>query len=119
VTFWHIPWPNSETFGICPWRNEILDGLLGSSIVGFHTRSHCNHFLDTVDRSIECRIDHENSSVTRRGRETLIRPYPISIEWPPRALAGQAPVPECRALVRQRFNLAEDVRIAVGVERFD
>jgi trehalose 6-phosphate synthase len=119
VTFWHIPWPNSETFGICPWRNEILDGLLGSSIVGFHTRSHCNNFLDTVDRSIECRIDHENSSITRRGRETLIRPYPISIEWPPRALAGQLPVPECRALVRQRFDLAEDVRIAVGVERFD
>ncbi len=119
VTFWHIPWPNAETFGICPWRNEILDGLLGSSIVGFHTRSHCNNFLDTVDRSIESRIDHENSTVTRRGRETLIRPYPISIEWPPRALAGQAPVAECRAVVRQRFNLAEDVRIAVGVERFD
>jgi trehalose 6-phosphate synthase len=119
VTFWHIPWPNAETFGICPWRNEILDGLLGSSIVGFHTRSHCNNFLDTIDRSIESRIDHENSTVTRRGRETLIRPYPISIEWPPRALAGQAPVAECRAVVRQRFNLAEDVRIAVGVERFD
>jgi trehalose 6-phosphate synthase len=119
VTFWHIPWPNSETFGICPWRNEILDGLLGSSIVGFHTRSHCSNFLDAVDRFIESRIDHENSSVTRLGRETLIRPYPISIEWPPRALATQAPVAECRATVRQRYGLASDVRIVVGVERFD
>ncbi len=119
ITFWHIPWPNAETFGICPWRNEILDGLLGSSILGFHTRFHCNNFIETVDRFIESRVDRENSSITRRGRETLIRPYPISIEWPPRALATQAPVEECRAAVRKRFGLADDVRIVVGVERFD
>jgi len=119
VTFWHIPWPNAETFGICPWRNEILDGLLGSSILGFHTQSHCNNFLETADRYIESRIDREKSSISLRGRETLIRPYPISIEWPPRALANQPPVEECRAIVRAQFNLPDDVRIAVGVERFD
>jgi trehalose 6-phosphate synthase len=68
---------------------------------------------------MESRIDRESSSVTLGGHETLIRPYPISIEWPPAALAAQAPVAECRAKVRQRFGLADDVRIAVGVERFD
>src|SRR5262245_6755695 len=36
LTFWHIPWPNSETFGICPWREQVIDGLLGSTILGFH-----------------------------------------------------------------------------------
>ncbi len=119
VTFWHIPWPNAETFSICPWREEILDGLLGSSILGFHTQFHCNNFFDAADRFIESRIDRENSSIWLRCAETLVRPYPISIEWPPRALIGQPPAAQCRANVRARFGLDEDVRIAVGVERFD
>jgi trehalose 6-phosphate synthase len=89
ITFWHIPWPNSETFGICPWKAEIIEGLLGSSIVGFHTRFHCNNFLETVDRTLESRIDREQSSVTLGGHEALVRPYPISIAWPPKALEGQ------------------------------
>jgi trehalose 6-phosphate synthase len=119
ITFWHIPWPNSETFGICPWKEEIIDGLLGSSIVGFHTRFHCNNFLETVDRTLESRIDREQSSVTLAGHETLIRPYPISIAWPPKALESQPPIAECRAAVRERLGLADDARIAVGIERFD
>ena len=69
VTFWHIPWPNAETFGICPWREEIIDGLLGSSILGFHTQAHCNNFLDAVDSFVESRIDREKrfGVLRRRG----------------------------------------------------
>jgi trehalose 6-phosphate synthase len=119
IAFWHIPWPNAETFSICPWREEIADGLLGATILGFHTQFHCNNFLEATDRFIESRIDRENNAVTYRGHETLVRPYPISIEWPPAALAGQAPVAECRAAVKRQFGLPDDVRIAVGVERFD
>ncbi|MFZ1106166.1 MAG: trehalose-6-phosphate synthase [Hyphomicrobiaceae bacterium] len=119
LTFWHIPWPNSETFSICPWREEIIHGLLGSTILGFHTRFHCNNFLEATDRFVESRIDRENASVTVDGRETMIRPYPISIEWPPAALASQAPVEHCREAVRRRFGLGEDARIVVGIERFD
>jgi trehalose 6-phosphate synthase len=119
ITFWHIPWPNAETFSIFPWREELLDGLLGSSILGFHTQFHCNNFFDAVDRFIESRIDRENSSIAFGGLETLIRPYPISIEWPPRAMIGQPSIEQCRANIRARFGLAEDVRIAVSVERFD
>lgn len=119
ITFWHIPWPNAETFGICPWREEIIDGLLGSTILGFHTQFHCNNFLEAADRFMESRIDRENASITLGGHKTLIRPYPISIEWPPAALASQAPVPACRQAVIERLGLPEDVRIAVGIERFD
>ncbi len=119
ITFWHIPWPNAETFGICPWRKEIVEGLLGSSILGFHTRQHCNNFIEAADRFIESRIDREQLSVTLGGADTLIRPYPISIEWPPSALAGQKPVEDCRAAVRERLGLGPDVRLAVGIERFD
>ena len=119
ITFWHIPWPNAETFGICPWKEDILDGILGSSIIGFHTQFHCNNFFETVDRFIESRIDRENAAVSLAGHETLIRPYPISIEWPPSAMKGQAPVEACRKAVRARFGLAEDACVAVGIERFD
>jgi trehalose 6-phosphate synthase len=119
LTFWHIPWPNSETFGICPWRNEIMHGLLGSSILGFHTQFHCNNFLEATDRFVESRIDREHASVTVGGFETIVRPYPISIEWPPAALADQAPIAECRVSVRQRFGLPAEARIVVGIERFD
>ena len=119
VTFWHIPWPNSETFGICPYREEIIDGLLGSSILGFHTQFHCNNFFDTVDRYMESRIDRETASISLGGHDTVVRPYPISIEWPPTALASAKPVPECRAEVRERHGLPPDIRLAVGIERFD
>jgi trehalose 6-phosphate synthase len=119
LTFWHIPWPNSETFGICPWRSEIMHGLLGSSILGFHTQFHCNNFLEATDRFVESRIDREHASVTVGGLETIVRPYPISIEWPPAALATQASVADCQASVRRRFRLPAEARIVVGIERFD
>jgi trehalose 6-phosphate synthase len=119
ITFWHIPWPNAETFGICPWKEKILEGLLGSSVVGFHTQFHCNNFFETVDRFIESRIDREHATVTLAGHETMIRPYPISIEWPPKGMQGQAPVEEARAAVRAAHGLAPDSKLAVGIERFD
>lgn len=119
ITFWHIPWPNAESFGICPWKEEIIGGLLGSSILGFHTQFHCNNFLETVDRFVESRIDREQDIVTLGGYDTLVRPYPISIEWPPKALDMQAPVADCRSAVRQRLGLEPGVRLGVGIERFD
>ena len=119
ITFWHIPWPNAETFGICPWKEEILAGMLGSSVIGFHTQFHCNNFIDTVDRFLESRIDRETSSITLQGQETFVRPYPISIAWPLPALSRQQPVPQCRAAVRRRFGIPEDICLGVGVERFD
>lgn len=119
ITFWHIPWPNAEIFGICPWRKEILDGLLGSSVVGFHTQLHCNNFIETADRFIECHIDREQSMVSAHGNSAAVRPYPISIAWPPEPMKEQPPVAECRAAVFSRYGLPANARLAVGVERFD
>lgn len=118
LTFWHIPWPNPESFGICPWRREILQGLLGSTILGFHTRYHCKNFIETVDRYLEARIEHEHSTITYEGEDTRIESYPISIAWPDAAATAASPS-ECRAAVRARLGLPDDVRIAVGVDRFD
>ena len=119
ITFWHIPWPNAETFSICPWKERIIDGLLGSTILGFHTQFHCNNFFETVDRFVESRIDREHASVISGGHETMVRAYPISIEWPPKALVGQPSIEDCRSQVRQALGIAPDIRLAVGIERFD
>jgi trehalose 6-phosphate synthase len=119
ITFWHIPWPNAETFSICPWKAEIIEGLLGSTVVGFHTQFHCNNFIEGVDRFLESRIDREVQAVSLGGHETRIRAYPISIEWPPRELEKLPPPTECRSSILAQFGLAEDTRLIVGVERFD
>src|SRR5690349_8907212 len=105
ITFWHIPWPNPEAFGILPWREEVLEGMLGSSILGFHTQFHCNNFFDTVDRFLEARVDRETFSISYGGETTEVRRYPISIEWPPAPLAVQVPVAEARSRVRERLGL--------------
>jgi trehalose 6-phosphate synthase len=119
LTFWHIPWPNSERLGICPWREELLRGLLGSSIVGFHTQQHCNNFMDSVDAFLESRIDRENNAVVQELRRTLVRAYPISIEWPVRRLTGLPSVAECRAAVRRELQIPDDALLGVGVDRLD
>ncbi len=119
LTFWHVPWPNAERFGICPWRKELLEGLLGSSIVGFHTQAHCNNFFDSVDRYLEARIDRELSAVVRGGHRTFVRPYPISVEWPVHWLADLPPAAQCRQNVRERFGLKGDALVGVGVDRLN
>lgn len=119
ITFWHIPWPNSESFGICPWREEILEGLLGSSILGFHTRFHCNNFLDSADRFIECRIDKDSSIISFNKKLTSVKAYPISIEWPPRWLEEMSPVFECRNKIRTKNRIDITTKIGIGIDRLD
>ncbi len=119
LMFWHIPWPNSQHFGICPWRKELLQGMLGASILGFHTQFDCNNFLDSVDRFLEARIDRERNAVVLNGRSTFVRPYPISIEWPNRWLEGLPPSDECRAAVIKELKLPANALIGVGVDRLD
>jgi len=119
IGFWHIPWPNADRFGICPWREEILDGMLGASMLGFHTQAHCNNFLDSVDRYLESRIDREKQAVVQLGRTTLVRPYPISLEWPVRWLKDLPPAAQCRSAVLEELGLPAQTRLAVGVDRLD
>jgi trehalose-6-phosphate synthase len=119
ITFWHIPWPNPEAFAICPWRVDLLEGLLGSSIIGFHTQFHCNNFLDTVDRLIEARVDRESFTISRRGQSTAVHRYPISIQWPPEPLATASSVPDARRAARERLGLPANHLLGVGIDRLD
>ncbi|RZI42718.1 trehalose-6-phosphate synthase [Herbaspirillum sp. HC18] len=119
ITFWHIPWPNPESFGICPWREEILEGLLGSTILGFHTPFHCKNFLETVDRYLETRIEHESSTISYGGKLTQVEHYPISIAWPDGKPTNQPSIEECRLSVREEHGLPSDHLIGIGVDRLD
>jgi trehalose 6-phosphate synthase len=119
VTFWHIPWPNRHRFAICPWRRELLEGLLGSSVLGFQTATDCHNFLDAVQLCLEANVDRESSVVTYEGRRVLVRPYPISIEWPVTVLEGVPGPDEARAVICCRLGLPPDTRLLAGVDRLD
>lgn len=119
ITFWHIPWPNPESFGICPWREELLQGMLGSTILGFHTPFHCKNFLETVDRYLETRIEHESSTIFHGGQLTMVEDYPISIQWPPEWQGTLPPVEQTRAEIRAELGLPPDHLLGIGVDRMD
>jgi trehalose-6-phosphate synthase len=118
--FWHIPWPNPEAFGICPWEKELLYGILGADLVGFHTQFFCNNFLETVDGALECRIDWERFAVTKEGHHTFVKPFPISVAVPGSAQdapTGGATQTDRDALLKDLGTRAK--HLAVGVERLD
>jgi len=117
--FWHIPWPNPEAFDISPWRREVVDGLLGADLIGFHIQSHCNNFLHTVDRVVESRVDWEHFSVRRMDHLTMVRPFPISVDF------TDVQIPETTLdPYTERSNLfkalgVEATFMGVGVDRVD
>jgi trehalose 6-phosphate synthase len=118
--FWHIPWPNPEAFAICPWQNELLDGLLGADLIGFHVQAHCNNFLNTVDRALESQVDWEHFTAKRNEHVSMVRPYPISVDL---ADLPGAPVvafnsEEERVKIFRELGI-EAIFLGVGVDRVD
>src|SRR5229473_147170 len=118
--FWHIPWPNAEVFGICPWQRELVDGLLGADLIGFHIQSHCNNFLETVDRALEALTEWDRFAVNRQGHITRVRPYPISVAFPENSHSFS----ESRNAGEERAALCAEMRVeasllGVGVDRVD
>ncbi|PYS96547.1 MAG: trehalose-6-phosphate synthase [Acidobacteria bacterium] len=118
--FWHIPWPNPEAFGICPWRRELLLGMLGADLIGFHTQFHCNNFLETVDRTLESRVDWERFEVQRGGHATVVAPFPISVAFPNAfqdVRSEHPPEPDREAFLKGLGMTGR--HLGVGVERMD
>ena len=118
--FWHIPWPNSEAFAICPWQRELLDGLLGADLIGFHIQSHCTNFLQTIDRTLESRIDWEHFTVNREDHRTVVKPFPISVEFPepPAATTERGSTYVERGTLLRELGV-EALFLGVGVDRVD
>lgn len=115
--FWHIPWPNPESFGICPWQRDILTGMLGADLIGFHTQYHCNHFLETVNNSLESRVVWEDFSVNRGGHSTLVKPFPISIAFTLKDYDNSEDKSDPNILL-SRYNINTEY-IGIGVDRID
>ena len=118
--FWHIPWPNPEAFGICPWQRELVDGLLGADLIGFQIQSHCNNFLETVDRAVEALTEWDRFAVNRQGHVTRVRPYPISVAFPENSHGvDQSPSPGAeRAALCAEMSIEASL-LGVGVDRVD
>jgi trehalose-6-phosphate synthase len=116
--FWHIPWPNSESFGICPWQRQLLDGLLGADLIGFQVQANCNNFLNSVDRVLEARIDWEHFSVSRNNHESRVRPFPISVEFPEDGTYVSGGIEEERSLLLAELGIKATF-LGVGVDRLD
>ncbi len=118
--FWHIPWPNPEAFGICPWQKELLDGLLGADLIGFHIQAHCNNFLETVEQSLECRIEWDRFAVNRNNHFTVVRPHPISVAFPEWTAESGAAAQDLRSRAAILSELGpETLFLGVGVDRVD
>ncbi len=119
--FWHIPWPNPQAFGICPWQRELIEGLLGADLAGFHIQAHCNYFLETVDSTLEARVDWEHFAVNRRGHLTRVRPFPISVAWSESTAASPD---KADTVIAGRAALFKELGVdatfmAIGVDRVD
>lgn len=117
--FWHIPWPNPEAFSICPWQQEILNGLLGADLIGFHVQAHCNNFLSTVDRALEAQVDWEHFSVRRNDHWSAVQPFPISVDF----LDAEEATPagnteEERSALISELGI-EATFLGVGIDRMD
>jgi alpha,alpha-trehalose-phosphate synthase [UDP-forming] len=117
--FWHIPWPNPEAFDISPWRREVVDGLLGADLIGFHIQSHCNNFLHTVDRVVESRVDWEHFSVKRLDHLTLVRPFPISVDFSDVQQPESTPESYVERSALLKALGVEATFMGVGVDRVD
>ncbi|MEE8638420.1 MAG: trehalose-6-phosphate synthase, partial [Candidatus Margulisiibacteriota bacterium] len=117
--FWHIPWPNPEVFRICPWKKEILEGLLGADLLGFHLHYHVDNFLETINHNLEAKVDKVGSKVVYGGIETLIRPYPISIDS--EKISREASTKEIKKdmeRIKEELGITSEL-IGIGTDRID
>ncbi len=117
--FWHIPWPPYEQLRTCPWHEEIMAGMLGNDLMGFHTPSFCANFIDSVARSLEADTDRERSAIVRRGNTTVVEPFPISVDF--EGISAQAAAPEVAqemAALQDELNLKGKI-LGVGMDRLD
>ncbi|MFC1862091.1 trehalose-6-phosphate synthase [Chloroflexota bacterium] len=117
--FWHIPWPTHEIFRTCPWQEEILDGILGNDVMGFHIQSFCDNFLDSVEHNLKAKVDRSKSTVTYRGKATQVLPFPISVDFDSLSQdAGSKEVEQEMESLRREFDL-EGKYVGVGMDRMD
>jgi trehalose 6-phosphate synthase len=117
--FWHIPWPTHEIYRTCPWSEQILEGMLGNNLLGFHTRSFCDNFVDTAKHILQARTDRRKSSVSYQDEVTLVQPFPISVDFDSLTEeAGTEAVEQEMERLRTELDL-KGKYVGVGMDRLD
>ncbi len=117
--FWHIPWPNFEAFRAFPWKDELLEGLLGNDLLGFHLRYHCTNFLQTIDRSVEALVDKEHGNVSKGGHMTAVRPFPISIDFAQHVKTAASSAVQLATLEWSELIGSSPEILGIGIDRID
>ncbi|MFB6164851.1 MAG: trehalose-6-phosphate synthase [Haloarculaceae archaeon] len=119
--FWHIPWPAWDIFRNCPHATDLLTGLLGNDLLGFHVPRFCRHFLRCVEAGLDdAVVDWDDNRVHYRGRTTHVEAVPMGI--PTDEIEDLATSGEARAFpvtFRREHDVDADTRLAVGVDRLD
>ena len=119
VSFWHVPWPNARDYAVCPWGRQLLEGLLGSTVVGFQTPEDCRNFIESVEASVDAQISRTRDVIVHAGGQTTVRAYPVSVQFPNRRARQSPPIETCRRAVRHSLRLPADIGLVVGVDRLD
>jgi trehalose 6-phosphate synthase len=119
ASFWHIPWPSPRVFVACPWSRELLDGLLGSDIVGFQTDTDCRNFLHSVALLLDAEVDLARRVVEYRGCTTIVRAYPVGVDWDNQVVRSTPASASCRERVCRDLQLPAHVSLAIGIDRLD
>ncbi|MDO8428320.1 MAG: trehalose-6-phosphate synthase [Candidatus Diapherotrites archaeon] len=116
--FWHIPWPSYEIFKICPWHKEILEGLLGADLIGFHTQGYVKNFLYTVEKTLSCKVDWQNFNIQQGNRIIKVRALPIGTDSQGLSELSTAKSLDEINTVRKQFNVLNR-KLLLGVDRMD
>jgi alpha,alpha-trehalose-phosphate synthase [UDP-forming] len=117
--FWHIPWPLYLVLKTCPWHEEIVDGLLGNDLLGFHTPSFCRNFLEAAEQVADGKVDLGKGTIEQSGHKTHVEPFPISVDFDAISEeAGNEEVAREMERLRGEFGLAERY-VGIGMDRLD
>jgi len=113
--FLHVPFPSFEVFRLMPWRKEILEGILGADLVGFHTNDYVLHFLDSVHRLLG--YEHSFGQITAANRVIKADVFPMGIDYKRFSTAAEDPSVQ-RNVARIKKKLG-DRKIVLSVDRLD
>jgi alpha,alpha-trehalose-phosphate synthase [UDP-forming] len=117
--FWHIPWPVSDIFKICPWDRTLLEGMLGNELIGFQRHSYCRNFLTCVSKTLEAKVDFDALTVTYNNHVTYVRHFPISIDTQGVIQASQKTKKFGKAFIKKNITARGYEHLSIGVERMD
>ncbi|MGE3841095.1 MAG: trehalose-6-phosphate synthase [Vicinamibacterales bacterium] len=117
--FWHIPWPYPDRLRICPWRQEILSGLLANDLLAFQLERDRRNFLMAAEEELDARVEHESSRVWFGGRYSTVVSVPIGVDYDRiQTMAADQALPDEQHRLSTLLALRADV-IGIGVDRLD